>query len=305
MGDLVLVTGGTGLIGAKLIEALRRSGSRVRMLTRSPSVNPTTPGIEVVGWNGRQLPAGALSGCASVVHLAGEPIFGGLLTAARRRRILESRIDSTQSIAEAARAAPPSDRPSTLICASAVGFYGSRDDELLDESASPGSGFLADVCRQWEAAAETATGLRVVSLRTGIVLARAGGALPLMALPFRLGLGGRIGSGKQWVPWIQIDDVVELIHTILENAELRGPVNAVAPNPVRNRELTIALAKTLRRPALLPVPGFALRAALGELSDELLGSRRCVAGRALDGGFEFTHTEIETALEAELGRNSS
>lgn len=299
MGDLTLVTGGTGLIGSRLIEALRSSGSRVRMLTRNPATEPLAPGVEVVVWNGSQLPPGALSGCAAVVHLAGEPIFGGLPTASRRRRIVSSRIDSTESIAAALRAAPAADRPSSFVCASAVGFYGSRRDELLDESSAPGSGFLADLCQKWEAAA-TRAGVRTVSLRTGIVLARDGGALPLMALPFRFGLGGRLGDGSQWVPWIHVDDVVELIRAVVQNPGFRGPVNAVAPNPVRNRELTTALAATLRRPALLPVPAFVLRAALGELSGELLGSRRCVARAALDAGFEFAHTVVETALQTEL-----
>jgi uncharacterized protein (TIGR01777 family) len=186
-----------------------------------------------------------------------------------------------------------------------VGFYGSREEELLDETASAGSGFLSGVCRQWEemAASAASEGLRVVSLRTGIVLARSGGALPLMALPFRFGLGGRMGKGTQWVPWIQIDDAVGLIRAILEDVGFHGAVNVVSPNPVRNSELTTALSQTLWRPALLPVPAFALRLALGELSDELLGSRRCIPRRAIERGFEFAHTEIETALAVELDRS--
>lgn len=307
MSERVLVTGGTGLIGSRLVESLCESGVAVRVLTRRADVDSRSPdrNVELLGWNGRDLPDDALRGCSSVVHLSGEPVFGGRLTANRRRRILDSRIDSTQSIAAALRAAPASDRPSTFICSSAVGFYGSREDALLDETASAGSGFLSDVCQQWEerAASAASEGLRVVSLRTGIVLARSGGALPLMALPFRFGLGGRMGKGTQWVPWIQIDDAVALIRAILDDVGFHGAVNVVSPNPVRNSELTTALAQTLRRPALLPVPAFALRLALGELSDELLGSRRCTPRRAIERGFEFTHTEIETALAVELNHS--
>ena len=172
----------------------------------------------------------------------------------------------------------------------------------FDESSGAGTGFLADVCRQWERAAESAAkaAVRVVSLRTGIVMSRDGGALPTMAFPFRIGLGGRMGSGQQWVSWIHIDDVVALIRKILLDVDFRGPVNAVAPTPVRNCELTSALAQKLRRPARLPAPAFALRAVLGELSGELLGSRRCIPKLALDRGFEFSHTRIETAFDTEL-----
>ncbi len=176
---------------------------------------------------------------------------------------------------------------------------------MLDESAGPGSGFLSEVCRRWEAAAATAAdALRVVSLRTGIVMARNAGALPMMALPFRYGFGGRMGSGRQWVPWIQIDDAVGLIRRALQDDALHGAVNAVAPHPVRNAELTREIARTLHRPSLLPVPAFALRLALGNLSDELLGSRRCIPQRMLDVGFEFAHTKIESALSVELGRSA-
>jgi hypothetical protein len=184
-----------------------------------------------------------------------------------------------------------------------VGFYGSRGEEVLDESAGPGSGFLSELCQQWEAAAASATdALRVVSLRTGIVLARDAGALPMMALPFRFGFGGRIGNGRQWVPWIQIDDAVGLIRRVLQDDALHGVVNAVAPHPVRNLELATEIARKLHRPCLLPVPALVLRLALGTLSDELLGSRRCIPQRMLDVGFEFAHSEIGSALAAELGR---
>ena len=307
MGDRVLVSGGTGLIGGRLVDSLRESRVPIRILTRGAVAGQRGPesDVEKLYWDGIQLPDGALRGCSSVVHLAGEPVFGGPLTAARRRRIASSRIESTRSIADALRATPAADRPTAFVCASAVGYYGERGEEVLDESAGPGSGFLSEICQQWEAAAaQAADALRVVSLRTGIVLARDAGALPMMALPFRFGFGGRTGSGRQWVPWIQIDDAVGTIRHALQDDALHGAVNAVAPNPVRNAELASEIARALHRPCLLPVPAFVLRVALGDLSDELLGSRRCIPQRMLDAGFEFTHTESGAALASELGRNA-
>jgi len=304
MSNRVLVSGGTGLVGGRLVESLRASGIPVRILSRSAAAagRAADPDVERLRWDGIHLPDGALRGCSSVVHLAGEPVFGGPLTATRRSRIANSRIDSTQLIAEALRSTPVADRPASFVCASAVGFYGSRGEERLDESAGPGAGFLSEICQEWEAAAATAAeALRVVSLRTGIVLARAAGALPMLALPFRFGFGGRMGGGRQWVPWIQIDDAVAMIRRTLQNDSLRGAVNVVAPHPVRNAELAGEIARTLHRPCLLPVPALALRAALGTLSDELLGSRRCIPQRMLDVGFEFAYPDIGPALAVELG----
>ncbi len=307
VSDRVLISGGTGLIGSRLVESLHASRVPVRILSRSAPSGQQAPdaNVERLQWDGIHLPDGALRECAAVVHLAGEPVFGGPLTANRRRRIASSRIDSTRAIAAALRSAPSAERPASFVCASAVGFYGSREDKVLDESAGPGSGFLSEVCQQWEAAAATAAdALRVVSLRTGIVLARDGGALPMMALPFRFGVGGRMGNGRQWVPWIHIDDVVALIRRVLHNDSLHGAVNVVSPQPVRNAELSEAIARTLHRPCLLPVPALALRLALGTLSDELLGSRRCTPQRMLDDRFEFAHTEIGSALAVELARSA-
>ncbi len=302
MTDRVLISGATGLVGRQLVDRLSRNDVATRCLSRS-SAQPTNPLCESSQWNGLQLPTEVLRECSSVVHLSGEPVFGGRLTASRRERIVASRVESTRSIVSAIESLHPEQRPSTLVCASAVGFYGSRGEEPLDESAAAGNGFLADVCRQWEEAARCAesSGIRVVTLRIGIVLARNGGALPMMALPFRAGLGGRMGPGTQWVPWIHIDDLVGLIDRILNDNRFTGPVNAVAPNPVRNSQLSTAIAQALSRPCWLPVPAFALQLMLGELSDELLGSRLCIPKAALDLGFEFAHTEVETALEAELG----
>jgi uncharacterized protein (TIGR01777 family) len=236
------------------------------------------------------------------VHLAGEPVFAVPFSAARRALIHDSRIRSTEDLAESLGELAPEERPRALVCASAVGYYGSRGEELLDESSAPGEGFLAQLCVAWEAAAAKAAshGVRVASLRIGIVLAREGGALPKMALPIRFGLGGPLGNGRQWVPWIHIDDLVALIRKALSDGSLSGPVNAVAPVPARNVELTAEIARRLHRPALLRVPGFAIRALLGELAGELLGSRRAVPLRALRAGFQFTHETLSTALAVEL-----
>jgi uncharacterized protein (TIGR01777 family) len=301
----VLLSGATGLIGRRLLVALDRDGDDVRALTRRPerAAPEVVDRAKLVGWDGRHFEPEHVAGASAVVHLAGEPVFAGRLTGARRQRILESRVDSTASLVEALGRVEPGERPALLACASAVGFYGSRGDEALEESAASGQGFLAEVCRQWETAAQTAAalGVRVVSLRFGIVLAREGGALPRMATPFRLGLGGRLGNGRQWFPWIHVDDVVRLVSAILRDDTYAGPVNVVAPEPVRNAELTRSLGRLLRRPALLPVPAFVLRAALGELSDELLGSRRVLPAAALARGFAFVHPGLDSALAAELG----
>ena len=301
MSDRILVSGATGLIGGRLIERLSDDGISARCLSRSTGA-PVSATSEACQWDGVHLPPGSLRDCSAVVHLSGEPVFGGPLTARRRDQILNSRVESTRSIASAIEALPADQRPKTLVCASAVGFYGSQGDAPLDESAAAGRGFLADVCQQWESAALTAasSGVRVVTLRIGIVLARNSGALPMMAFPFRLGFGGRMGSGTQWVPWIHIDDMASLIVKVLSDERFSGAVNAVAPNPIRNGQLSTAIAQSLGRPSWLPVPAIALRLLLGELSEELLGSRRCVPKVALDCGFEFAHTEVETALEAEL-----
>jgi hypothetical protein len=277
----------------------------VRVASRGPerAAGRLPDGAQAIGWNGVEPPAETLTGCDAVVHLAGEPVFGGLPTAARRARIRASRVDSTRALVAALARRDPGDRPRTLVCASAVGYYGSRGEEILDESARPGRGFLAELCVAWEEAARAAAdhGVRVVSLRIGIVLAREGGALPLMARAFRLGVGGRLGSGRQWVPWIQADDLAGLIRAVLDDERFEGPVNAVAPTPVRNRELTHELARAVHRPALLPAPAFVLRALLGDVAGELLDSRRVVPRSAEARGFRFGRPVLRDALAAELG----
>ncbi len=302
----VLVTGATGLVGSRIVSALLARDTPLRLLTRDPEVATRRfgPRVSAIGWNGIVPPSTAVDGCDGVLHLAGEPVFGGLPTAARRRRIHDSRVNSTRALVCAIGDLPAANRPRSFVCASAVGFYGDRGDERLDEGATAGDGFLAEVCRDWEVAAGEAEayGVRAARLRIGIVLAREGGALPRLALPFRFGVGGRVGSGRQWVPWIHIDDLVALFLAALDDEDLRGPINAVAPEPVRNLELTRVLGRVLKRPTLLPVPGFALRAALGELAGELLGSRRVVPTRALAHGFSFAQPNLESALVHELCR---
>jgi uncharacterized protein (TIGR01777 family) len=300
-----LVSGATGLVGRRLVRVLLRDGAVVRALTRDlkSASGRLDPKVVLVRWDGAFVPVDAVNGVEAVVHLAGEPVFGGRLTAGRRRLVYGSRVHSTRALVKAIGALRAEDRPRVLVCASAVGFYGSRGEEELDEAAEPGAGFLAELCRDWEAAALLAEehGVRSVAMRIGIVLDREGGALAAMLRPFRLGLGGRLGSGRQWVPWIHADDLVALLRSAAGDPGYRGAVNAVAPEPVRNRELTRALAAQLGRPALLPAPAFALRAALGELARELLDSRRVVPKRALERGFAFRHATLESALAAELG----
>jgi uncharacterized protein (TIGR01777 family) len=258
-------------------------------------------GAELCGWDGAAVEPSLLRGADAVVHLAGEPVFGGLPDAGRRRRMRESRIGSARAIARALGALPAGERPRVLVCASAVGYYGDRGEESLDEASPPGRGFLADLCVEWEAAAAEAEahGVRRASLRIGVVLAREGGALASLARIFRLGLGGRVGNGRQWFPWVHVDDVVGLIRAALERDDWRGAINAVAPGPVRNAEFTRALARTVHRPAWLPVPAFAVRAALRDLSVELLGSRRIAPRFAAEHGYRFAHPDLTGALAAE------
>lgn len=296
----VLVTGATGLVGRRLLPALASRFGEVRRLSRAVAEDGVDP--TCFRWDGVDPGEDALRGTRAIVHLAGEPIFGGLPTAARRERILRSRVDSTRKIVARIGSLPPDARPEVLVCASAVGYYGDRGEERLEESAEPGTGFLADVCQRWEAEAERAKGfgLRVVRVRIGVVLSNEGGALALMKLPFKAGVGGRLGSGRQFFAWIHIDDLVGVLLWCLDSS-IEGAVNAVAPEAVRNQDLTRELGRVLGRPTFLPVPGFAMRAALGELAGELLGSRRVVGRRLEEEGFAFRHPTLASALSAELG----
>lgn len=237
----------------------------------------------------------------AVVHLAGENIARARWSERQKALIRDSRVKGTRLLCDLlARYSPP---PKALVCASAVGYYGDRADEILKEESAPGSGFLADVCREWEAATQPAVerGIRVVNLRIGIVLSPMGGALAKMLTPFKLGVGGTIGSGRQYMSWIALDDVVGAIHFALTNESLHGPVNAVAPNPVTNREFTHTLGRVLSRPTLFPMPAFAARLVLGEMADALLlASARVEPAQLLASGFTFRHPDLEAALRALL-----
>lgn len=237
-----------------------------------------------------------VSGFDAVIHLSGESV-AGRWTAEKKRRIRESRVVGTSNLSRAlAKAERP---PRTFICASAIGFYGNRGDEVLTEESPPGTGFLPEVCREWEAATESdeRVGIRTVNLRFGIVLSRHGGALKQMLLPFRLGLGGKIGSGRQWYSWIHIGDAVSAVVHILQEESFRGPINMTAPNPVKNAEFTKTLGSTLQRPAVFAVPTFAAKLAFGEFAEEgLLASARVIPRKLRDSGFEFRYPELRAAL---------
>jgi len=295
-----LISGASGLIGSALTAGLAEAGHAVtRLVRREPK-----PGQPEISWDpaaGRLEPA-LLEGFDGVVHLAGESIAQGRWTRAKKDRIVESRVRGTELLAAAL--ASLSDGPKVWVSASAIGFYGNRGDEELDERSGPGSGFLADVCRRWELATGPAVeaGIRVVPLRISMVLSTQGGALRKMLPVFRWGLGGRLGSGRQYVSWITLDDLVEAIRHALVTDSVDGPTNASAPEPVTNREFTRALGWVLGRPAWAPVPGFALRTMLGEMADELLlSSARVVPRRLLDSGFAFRSGSLKAALESVLG----
>jgi uncharacterized protein len=295
----VVVTGARGLIGSALVPALLAGGHSVSRLTRG---EPREEGEYRWDPAAGQIDPAALEGVDAGVHLAGESV-GGRWTSAKKERILRSRVDGTRTLSESLATLQPA--PSVLVCASAVGYYGDRGDELLTEESGPGEGFLADVVRHWEEASSPAeeAGIRVVRLRLGIVLSSAGGALKSMLPAFRLGIAGRLGSGRQHMSWISIDDAVAAYRHALETVSLRGAANATSPNPVTNEEFTKTLGRVLRRPTLLPVPALALRIVFGEFAEQgLLSSARVVPRRLEQSGFEFRHPELEQALRHVLGR---
>ena len=295
----ILVTGSTGLIGSVLVPILTAGGHSVVRLVRAPP----RPGEAEIPWDptAGRIDAAGLEGLDAVVHLAGENIAAGRWTAVRKARIRDSRVQGTRLLAGTlARLSRP---PRVLVCASAIGYYGARGEEVLREDSPPGQGFLADLCREWEAASESAAqaGIRVVRLRTGIVLTPRGGALKQMLLPFRLGVGGKIGSGKQYLSWIALDDLLGAFLHALTTESLQGAVNAVAPHPVTNLEFTKTLGRALKRPTVFPVPAFAARLVLGEMADELLlASQRVHPRRLLDSGFRFTLPTLDSALRRAL-----
>jgi hypothetical protein len=287
----VVITGATGLVGHALTPHLTAMGHRVEGFSRPSDWDPDAGSISTA----------RLQGADAVIHLAGENIASGRWTAARKNRILNSRTKGTRLLAEALAAMEQ--RPKVLVSASAVGFYGDRGNTVLDEDSESGAGFLPEVCREWERATAPAQarGIRVVNLRIGIVLSADGGALRKMLTPFRLGVAGPLGDGRQYMSWITLSDLCRAANHVLTTQSLTGPVNAVSPTPVTNREFTSALAKVLRRPAVLPAPRFALRLVLGELADALLASARVVPAKLLSTGFKFQDTDISMAL----GKNVS
>lgn len=295
----VLVSGGTGLVGRSLVEELVGANHSCTILSRSPERHTNLPeSVRVHQWDAQSSAPliDLVEDSEAVVHLAGESIGAGRWTARRKQQILASRVDSTRAMTEAILAVQ--EPPRVFVQASAVGFYGPSDDRVITEEAPPGDDFLADVCQQWEAAsvAVETIGVRRILARTGIVLSADGGALPRMALPFKLFAGGPAGSGRQWMPWIDLADEVAALRYLLEHEQARGPVNLTAPNPVTNREFGHALGKALRRPSFMPAPAFALRLALGEMADLILTGQRAVPTRLLDLGYTFHHPDLEPAL---------
>lgn len=298
--EKIVLSGASGMLGSALRTRLTEQGVRFTQLVRHPS---RVPGE--LPWDPDATPPLAspaeLENHSAAVHLSGASLASRRWTASYRRTMAVSRVDSTRTLA--AVLAGLRNPPRALIVASAVGIYGDRGEELLDESAAPGRGYLADLCRGWEAAAQPArdAGIRVVHARFGVVLGRGPGALDKMLPVFRLGLGGKLGSGRQWMSWICLEDAVSVIRFVLQTPELAGPVNVTSPHPVRNQEFTHGLARALHRPAMFPVPAFALRAALGPMADEaLLTSTRALPNRLLAAGFKFAAPTLDQALALAL-----
>jgi hypothetical protein len=295
----IVATGGTGFVGRALVHALLGDGAEVTVITRDVErARPRLPArCRLATWDPGDL-GGAIEAADAVVNLAGEGVAEGRWTAHRREAIRSSRVSTTRALVDAIERLAPGRRPHALVSASAVGYYGDRGDEILIEEAAAGPGFLAEVCGAWEAEAgrAAALGVRTAITRIGVVLGRGGGALERMLPPFRLGLGGRLGPGTQWMSWIHRDDLVALLRFALERASVSGVMNAVAPEPVRNDTFTRALGATLGRPALLPVPAAALRLALGEMSAILLASQRVRCAAAERAGFGFRYREVGAAL---------
>ncbi len=299
----VTITGATGLIGTAIVNALLERGDAVTVLSRDPERARSALGdVEAHAWQPLQEPAptAALSGRDAVVHLAGESV-AQRWTDEARRAIRESREIGTRNLVAGIAAAEP--RPAALVSASAVGYYGPRGDERVTEDAAPGDDFLAEVCVTWEreAAGAAEHGLRVAMLRTGVALDQQGGALAKMLPFFRLGIGGPVAGGRQYMPWIHADDIVGLYLAAVDDAGWEGPINACAPEPVTNREFSRALGRALHRPAFAPVPGLAVRALYGEMADIVTKGQRAVPARALERGYAFRHTDLEQALRDALG----
>ena len=295
----ILISGASGVVGTALTKALRAEGGTVAHLVR-----PAGAASEgAIHWDpaAGSVDTSAMEAADAVVNLNGASIAGGRWTPARKAILSSSRVDATRALVDVL--ARLRQKPRVLVSASAVGYYGDRGDEILTESSGAGTGFLAALARDWEAEAmrAEASGIHTVLARFGVILSAEGGALPRMLTPFKLGAGGRLGSGKQWMPWIALEDVTRAIRFVIANEQLSGAVNVVAPNPVENAEFTRILARALHRPAILPAPTFALRLALGEMADELLlASQRACPERLLAAGYAFRFDTLDTALAAIL-----
>lgn len=298
MPGKILVSGASGTIGTALVPALKSAGYSVTTLVRSAA-----SGDQQIVWNPLEpIPPERVSGFDGVIHLAGETVVGRW-TQAKKDRIRQSRVRGTQNLAQAL--ANAAERPRVFICASAIGYYGDRGDEVLKEQSPPGEGFLPEVCRTWEAATQAAAdaGIRTVSVRIGAVMSTTGGALPAMLTPFRLGLGGRMGSGRQWWSWIHVQDLVGAMLHILNTDSVRGPVNGVSPRPETNADFTKILAGVLKRPAIFPMPAFAARLVFGEMGEEvLLSSQRVEPAVLAAGGYPFKFPDLGKALQELLGK---
>ncbi len=294
----VLISGSSGLIGSALVVSLKGTGARISRLVRTSSARSTSD-EERIAWDPlRPISPESVSGFDAVIHLAGESIVGRW-TAGKKLRIRESRIPATASLARAL--AQAKDKPHIFLSASAIGYYGNRGDEVLTEESSPGTGFAADLAREWEQASLPAlqAGIRTLRLRIGVVLAKNGGALPKMLPAFKLGLGGKLGDGNQWMSWIDLQDVIGAIQHILRSDLMEGPVNLVAPRPVTNDEFSQALGSVLSRPAIFPVPAFAARLAFGEMADELLLSgQRVEPTRLISSGYPFRFPTLKQSLKS-------
>jgi uncharacterized protein (TIGR01777 family) len=309
----ILMTGATGLVGTALVQAFTAEGHVIYRLVRPGStLKETISGVFDIPWNPAQgenldltntdlrqvvLPNNNID---AVINLAGAPIANGRWSAKRKALLRSSRIDTTRGLVRAMANMSP--RPRVFISASAIGYYGDRGDEVLTENSAQGSDFLATLAKEWEDEAVKAEqfGLRVVVARLGVVLAKTGGALPQMMMPFRFGLGGKLGSGRQWMSWIALEDVVAIIRTTLATDSLKGALNLVSPEPVRNADFTRSLARALHRPAIFAAPAFALRLAMGEMSEMILSSTRVTPQVLLQHGYQFRHTQLDEALRAIL-----
>lgn len=297
----VLVSGVSGPIGSALLPSLKSSRAVVTRLIRPESSNRVGGDDEKIPWNPEEpISPETVSGFDAVIHLAGESIVGRW-TAEKKKRIRDSRVVGTRHLAQAL--AQAKNKPQVFVCSSAIGYYGDRGDEILREESAPGTGFLPDVCRQWEEATRpaAAAGIRTVQIRTGVVLSTNGGALAKMLTPFKLGAGGRMGDGRQWMSWIDVQDMIGAIHHILQSDLLHGPINMVAPKPVTNAEFTQTLARVLSRPAIFPMPAFAVKLAFGEMGETvLLGSQRVEPAQLVTSGYPFRFRDLTASLENSL-----